>query len=803
MGKARAKDFKPKRQPAADFKKKTAKVGRKVQSSNVTNIKVASKRIQVPLQAQITDEKPENEKETLKTLLRSLQHHNEPARIAALEDLMVLLKSSKNTESYICLVFPPALELLFDDERNTRKTLLVLISTLLPRYPSSSFLSIVPVIITYVCSGLTSLNKSIRRDSLTLLLALAHNHAQLLIPYLERLIEHVLALLLDPSQSTGQDSLGSNAKAGAVMISSGGAVSKAKANFKAEAGRGKREVTVSAGGSEPDVRAVGRPPLLIAVLEVLEAVLTCAAGAATQNDTHNAQHSRDASQVVLLRPIRRSCLFLDKSRGLVSIANSSSADAGGAAERGLGLSHSIISSLCRRLSLIWRGLVLDSSLVASHSVRVLSLIARVAGCLGASFGASGAGEFVTLVAALFDRFPHTSMEAAKAVSGSASERSSTLGVTVMNLAICDVAILHCDPSVAVGDQVLVALQKAETFLMQQLNKYMDTTLLHLLSSGKESDAEGMAVDEDDDDDDEEDEEEEDGDDDGKVSARAAAKNNAFISEKLFRALELLKLSQYGDSGGVVGVNTLLGALGRIVQALSASAVANAEAVARSGHGMVSAKTLTAVATPVLTCLFRVTSDATLWKDGYADSSLALLVDALGQISPLAYSLSLSDPPTKTGGPRPSSAFVSIVGDSFATALLSVARRLPVGAPSAVQLALARCVMELFERPTPTATTTVTSIATASAAAITNGGPTDEPHVESRAKKTPSYYQRSPLSTRYLLLDVFAHVQFSVDAETPGGGLTLAGAMKSAMADLSHASVGLDEQSYLMRIAYGR
>ena len=201
MGKVRAKDFKPKRQPDADFTKKKAKVGRKVKSSNTTTIKVQSKRIQVPLQSQTTDGKPENEKETLKTLLRSLQHHNGPMRTTALDELTELLRVSRHTESYICLVFPPALELLFDIERNTRKSLLILLSSLLTRYSSSSFLSIVPVVITYVCSGLTNLSKSIRRDSLTLLLILANSHARLLIPYLVKLIEHVLALLMDPSQA--------------------------------------------------------------------------------------------------------------------------------------------------------------------------------------------------------------------------------------------------------------------------------------------------------------------------------------------------------------------------------------------------------------------------------------------------------------------------------------------------------------------------------------------------------------------------------------------------------------------------
>jgi hypothetical protein len=116
-----------KKQPYSDFKKKTAKVGRKVKGGNVTKIEVTSKRIQIPLQSQITATKPENEQENLELLLKTLQHYSGPARTTALEDLKDLLSTSPSTESYISLIFPSALELLFDDERETRKALIVLL----------------------------------------------------------------------------------------------------------------------------------------------------------------------------------------------------------------------------------------------------------------------------------------------------------------------------------------------------------------------------------------------------------------------------------------------------------------------------------------------------------------------------------------------------------------------------------------------------------------------------------------------------------------------------------------------------
>ena len=127
-----------KKQPYSDFKKKTAKVGRKVKGGNVTKIEVTSKRIQIPLQSQITAAKPENEQENLRVLLKTLQHYSGPARTTALEDLKELLANSPSTESYISLIFPPALELLFDDERDTRKALVTLLTSLLTRFSSQS-----------------------------------------------------------------------------------------------------------------------------------------------------------------------------------------------------------------------------------------------------------------------------------------------------------------------------------------------------------------------------------------------------------------------------------------------------------------------------------------------------------------------------------------------------------------------------------------------------------------------------------------------------------------------------------------
>ena len=142
-----------------DFKKKVVKVGRKVKKNNVTTIKVQSKRIQIPLQSQITRKEVQNEKVVLDAILRQLSHYSSPTRQIAIRDLKDFLDDSPHAETYVAMVLPQTMELLYDDERDTRKALLGFFSSILSRFPSSSFSSVKSLMMTYLCSGLTSLLK--------------------------------------------------------------------------------------------------------------------------------------------------------------------------------------------------------------------------------------------------------------------------------------------------------------------------------------------------------------------------------------------------------------------------------------------------------------------------------------------------------------------------------------------------------------------------------------------------------------------------------------------------------------------
>ena len=58
------------------------------------------------------------------------------------------------------LAIPSAMELLFDEETETRKKLRDMITSVLHQHPMKSYyMAIASVLSTYICSGLTSLNK--------------------------------------------------------------------------------------------------------------------------------------------------------------------------------------------------------------------------------------------------------------------------------------------------------------------------------------------------------------------------------------------------------------------------------------------------------------------------------------------------------------------------------------------------------------------------------------------------------------------------------------------------------------------
>lgn len=154
----RLKDSKPKK-PVADFKKKKRKVGKEVKRSNVTNISVKSKKINMPLQNDLTAKENLSEREDLLRLLKSCHHYSAPTRISSLDQLKQFVTNCQSTESYVTLIVPSLMELLYDEDSDVRKALFSVIVFTFKSFRSGSFGAVASVSVTYICSGLTSIHK--------------------------------------------------------------------------------------------------------------------------------------------------------------------------------------------------------------------------------------------------------------------------------------------------------------------------------------------------------------------------------------------------------------------------------------------------------------------------------------------------------------------------------------------------------------------------------------------------------------------------------------------------------------------
>eukprot|EP00605_Chrysophyceae_sp_TOSAG23-4_P001417 GSChrysophyteH1.ASY1.ANO1.1543.1 assembled CDS len=209
-----------------DFKRKTAKVGRKVKRANVTEIKIAAKHIHIPLQASMGLVSKHDERSTLTKLYKQLQHYSAPTRLQALNAIAKIVATSEHTESYISILVPKSLELLFDNDADTRKALLILMSDIIRRHQTGAFASTFSVVVTYICSGLTSLTAAIQRDSLSLLHKFTEVHAALVVPHARKLVVNVAALMADAASRAPAVALptstNQNAVSGGKNISSNG-----------------------------------------------------------------------------------------------------------------------------------------------------------------------------------------------------------------------------------------------------------------------------------------------------------------------------------------------------------------------------------------------------------------------------------------------------------------------------------------------------------------------------------------------------------------------------------------------------
>ncbi len=62
----------------------------------------------------------QDEKDRINNLCRQVHHHSSSTRQTALSDLNQVLGTSDAAESYMSLVVPTVMELLFDEDKDTR-----------------------------------------------------------------------------------------------------------------------------------------------------------------------------------------------------------------------------------------------------------------------------------------------------------------------------------------------------------------------------------------------------------------------------------------------------------------------------------------------------------------------------------------------------------------------------------------------------------------------------------------------------------------------------------------------------------
>ena len=654
-----------------DFKKKSAKVGKKVARSNVTEIKIQSKRINIPLQSAITAKAPADEQEALDKLLKQLHHYSAPSRVAALEELKALLGASRHGESYISLIFPKALELLFDDDYSARRALMALLGLLLTRFNSVAFASVISIAITYICSGLTSLNRGVVRDSLSLLQLLADTHSTLLTPYLEKLLVHVLSLLTASGHTQSKISSSGVLAIGKAVVANTGSASAGSSSSSGSGGGGGGVGSssgkdgaggVASDGSSGSSRSDRDTYASICVVSTL---LSCAAQSSDRSGAERDReedmqtfHYNETPNVALLRPRYRKCRWLEsvgqqQTFHTLSVKGQTRSHV---TEDSEWLSDSLLADLCSRLRSIWSGLVLDESKLAADVVPTLREVAKIAYTLGQAGEGSRLAEYRLLVGALFAAFPHRSVEAGVAVTGSAAETVLNKNVYALDVTLCGVSLLFLSDTKTLVSQydasVQAAVSKAKAYILVCLSRHIDeienASTVDVTDAGDAMDAEVDDETEEEEEDveeeeeeveDEEDEEEEvdreedqevEGDEEmanssperrkksNKNVTRIAVKPNNVdsveIATRMYSSLQVMALA--GDSSDPVIVE-VLEMMRRLVQV-----------TVDSTNFAMKRQTLLKIIRPGILCLCSIAINPALWTRGYGPAALAPLVSSL-------------------------------------------------------------------------------------------------------------------------------------------------------------------------------
>lgn len=142
-----------------DFVKRKVKVGRKVQKANSTKIEVKAKKIILPSQSQPAITNSSTEQAKFQKIVSQLRNSSEPTRIEGLGELEEFVRKGKEADKFISLAIPDIFELLLHNEPKIRTAATNVIDSLVRCKAGDSLLSSMQLVVSFLCSGLSSVNK--------------------------------------------------------------------------------------------------------------------------------------------------------------------------------------------------------------------------------------------------------------------------------------------------------------------------------------------------------------------------------------------------------------------------------------------------------------------------------------------------------------------------------------------------------------------------------------------------------------------------------------------------------------------
>jgi hypothetical protein len=161
-----------------DFKRLRAKVGRRISKNAATNksIKVSTKKIQLAQQLQETEV-------TIPLLVTRLTHYSGVARLTALQELKNVMAKLDNPNEHVSLVLPPCLRNISDEDSEIRQNSMDFFGMIFKLCSSDSFIAMMPMVVTYISSGLTHLSRGVRAAAVHLLHIITNSYPDLLVPF--------------------------------------------------------------------------------------------------------------------------------------------------------------------------------------------------------------------------------------------------------------------------------------------------------------------------------------------------------------------------------------------------------------------------------------------------------------------------------------------------------------------------------------------------------------------------------------------------------------------------------------------